>query len=128
MSDKILEGLQKNLQKELDSFRSCQKEYQKAITKRQQLDAQLNENTCVKNELDLLEEDGEVFKLIGPVLMKQDLEEAKQNVAKRIEYISGEMLDNMIADIDKKQNEHRDSLITLQKNMQDALTKSAKKG
>ena len=34
----------------------------------------------------------------------------------------------MIADIDKKQNEHRDSLITLQKNMQDALTKSAKKG
>ena len=39
----------------------------------------------------MVEADGNVFKLIGPVLVKQDLEEAKQTVAKRIEYISGEM-------------------------------------
>lgn len=42
-------------------------------------------------ELDLLEDDAPVFKLIGPVLMKQDLEEAKQNVAKRLELIEREM-------------------------------------
>lgn len=66
-------------------------EYEKAITKRHQLDAQLNENTFVKNELDLLKEDGEVYKLIGPVLLKQDLEEAKQNVGKRMDYILGEV-------------------------------------
>lgn len=119
MSAKV-EQLQKNLQQELDSFRICQKgkllkysymqiyfnfaviydtsgfcfnliEYQKAVTKRQQLDAQLNENTSVKNELDLLKDDGEVFKLIGPVLIKQDLDEAKQNVAKRMEYIVSEL-------------------------------------
>jgi prefoldin beta subunit len=37
-----------------------------------------------------LESDANVFKLIGPVLVKQDLEEARQNVNKRIDYITGE--------------------------------------
>jgi prefoldin beta subunit len=51
-------------------------------------------------ELDLLTEDSSVFKLVGPVLMKVDLEESKGNVAKRLEYIQGEItkLDNQIAD------------------------------
>lgn len=66
-------------------------EYHKAVIKRQQLDGQLNENTSVKNELDMLKDDNEVYKLIGPVLIKQDREEAKQNVAKRMEYIVGEL-------------------------------------
>ncbi len=42
-------------------------------------------------ELELLEEDANVFKLIGPVLVKQDLAEAKANVNKRIEYILAEL-------------------------------------
>jgi prefoldin beta subunit len=42
-------------------------------------------------ELDLLKGDDSVFKLVGPVLLKQDLVEAQQTVAKRIEYINGEM-------------------------------------
>lgn len=42
-------------------------------------------------ELDLLEDDANVFKLIGPVLVKQDLAEAKANVNKRIEYITAEL-------------------------------------
>jgi prefoldin beta subunit len=41
--------------------------------------------------LESIETDGDIYKLIGPVLVKQDLEEAKQTVAKRIDYISGEM-------------------------------------
>ena len=42
-------------------------------------------------ELDLLEDDANVYKLIGPVLVKQDLAEANANVRKRIEYISAEL-------------------------------------
>ncbi|KAH7545146.1 hypothetical protein FEM48_Zijuj01G0062500 [Ziziphus jujuba var. spinosa] len=42
-------------------------------------------------ELDLLQEDANVYKLIGPVLVKQDLAEANANVRKRIEYISAEL-------------------------------------
>lgn len=45
---------------------------------------------CLK-ELDLLREDANVFKLIGPVLVKQDLAEANANVRKRIDYISAEL-------------------------------------
>lgn len=55
------------------------------------MDGQLNENIAVKKELDLLKSEDDVFKLIGPVLIKQDVEEAKQNVAKRMEYISSEL-------------------------------------
>ena len=42
-------------------------------------------------EMDILEEDATVYKLIGPVLVKQDLSEAKQTVEKRLDYISKEM-------------------------------------
>lgn len=66
-------------------------DYHKALSQRQQLDGQLNENIAVKKELDLLKGEDDVFKLIGPVLIKQDLDEAKQNVAKRMEYISSEL-------------------------------------
>lgn len=37
-------------------------------------------------------------------------------------------LDGVIADIDKKQNEHRDTLITLQKSLQEASVHSEMKG
>ena len=42
-------------------------------------------------ELDLLDSANIVYKLIGPVLVRQDLDEAKATVAKRLEYINGEM-------------------------------------
>jgi prefoldin beta subunit len=41
--------------------------------------------------LELLEEDGKVFKLIGPILIRQDLEDAKANVDKRLEFIKREL-------------------------------------
>lgn len=66
-------------------------EYSKSLSKRQQLDGQLNENIAVKKELDLLKAENEVFKLIGPVLVKQDLDEAKQNITKRMDYITTEL-------------------------------------
>jgi chaperonin cofactor prefoldin len=48
---------------------------------------QVNENGMVKQELDILEPNTVVYKMIGPVLMRQDLDEARQNVNKRIELI-----------------------------------------
>lgn len=42
-------------------------------------------------EMKLLEDDATLYKMIGPILVKQDLAEAKQNVDKRIEYITREM-------------------------------------
>ena len=60
---------------------------------RQTLYSQLNENSMVKKELELLDGDAKVFKLIGPVLVKQDQEEALANVSKRVEFIEAELFD-----------------------------------
>ena len=57
-----------------------------------------------KQELKRLDEDANVFKMIGPVLLKQDLVEAKSNVGKRIEYIKGEVsrVDGQIKSLETK--------------------------
>jgi chaperonin cofactor prefoldin len=39
----------------------------------------------------LLADDAVVYKLIGPALIKQDLNDAKENVAKRLAFINTEM-------------------------------------
>ena len=61
--------------------------------------------TCVlQQELELLAEDAAVYKLVGPVLIKQDQFEAKSNVQKRLDFISGEMnsLDSQLKSLDEK--------------------------
>ncbi|XP_041968009.1 prefoldin subunit 6 [Aricia agestis] len=104
--------IQKKMQKELEAYNGIQKEYQKAVAQKQQLDSQLNENKAVKEELTLLKKDSEVFKLIGPVLVKQDLEEARQNVAKRMEYINKEIkrADGHISALENKQEAIQENL------------------
>ncbi|KAF1784975.1 Prefoldin [Phytophthora cactorum] len=52
---------------------------------------QANENDMVKKELDLLDDEAKVYKLVGPVLLKQDVDEAKSNVNKRLEFINNEL-------------------------------------
>lgn len=44
----------------------------------------------VHAELDIHSSSDPVYKMIGPVLIKQDLEEAQQTVQKRLEFIRGE--------------------------------------
>jgi len=41
-------------------------------------------------ELERLDEEASVYKLVGPVLVKQDLVEARSNVSKRLEFIRNE--------------------------------------
>ena len=53
-------------------------QHTKAHSARQQLDSQLNENKMVKEVMDTLGDADNVFKLVGPALIKQDVSEAKQ--------------------------------------------------
>ena len=75
----------------MNSFFLLKLDLNKHINQRQTLESQLTENQFVKEEFELLKADDSVHKLIGPVLIKQDLTEAKQTVDKRIEYIKSEM-------------------------------------
>jgi prefoldin beta subunit len=62
-----------------------------SINSLQAMASQLSENQLVKEELDMLDEDAKVYKLVGPVLMPQDLTEAKDVVATRIKFITGQV-------------------------------------
>ncbi|KAK9693091.1 Prefoldin subunit [Popillia japonica] len=125
----MADDLQRKIQSELEIYKSLQKEYSKAVQTRQQLDGQLNENQIVKDELNILREDSAVYKSVGPILIKTDLVEAKQNVAKRMDYIGKEMkrIDDQILSIEKKQDGHREILQKLQHQFQQAQVKAAMK-
>lgn len=64
-----------------------------------------------------------MYKLFGPILIKQTLEESKQNVNKRIDFINGELnrCQKTLTDLDKKQEQHRESLMKLQTQYQAKL-------
>lgn len=75
-------------------FGALQTTLSNLVSTRQQLDSQLSENQQVKEEFARLKEGEEgdvIYKLMGGVLMKQEKEEAKSNVDKRIEFIQAEM-------------------------------------
>lgn len=114
------EELQKHFQRELDAFKQCQKEVNMLTTMRQQLDGQLNENSIVKEELSLLKSSGEVYKMVGPILLRQDHTEAKENIEKRMSYIKNELkrIDDRIQTLETQQDEYRDKLTKLQQQFQ----------
>ncbi|XP_028315652.1 prefoldin subunit 6 isoform X2 [Gouania willdenowi] len=118
----MAETVQKKLQGEIDKYTQMQKEVSKNMSVRQKLETQLTENNIVKQELDLLDSSNTIFKLIGPVLVKQDLDEAKANVAKRLEYINGEIqrYESLLKDMEKKSEQQREVLTSLQQEFQKA--------
>merc|ERR1712241_897628 len=115
-----MQNMQSSMQEKVDKLQGLQKTQQKTLMARQTLDSQLSENKLVKEELDNLEEGAKVFKLIGPALIRQENTDAKQNVNKRIDYISGELKrqDDTLADLDKKQDTLREELQAIQTQMQ----------
>ena len=50
-----------------------------------------NENDMVLQEFKMLADGANVYKLVGPILVKQDLSECKSNVSKRIEFVDKEI-------------------------------------
>ncbi|XP_073058549.1 prefoldin subunit 6 isoform X5 [Primulina eburnea] len=83
--------LQRDLENKANDLNKIQKDISKNHQIRKKYTIQLGENELVLKELDLLTAEANVYKLIGPVLVKQDLAEANANVRKRIEYISAEL-------------------------------------
>ncbi|XP_072777304.1 prefoldin subunit 6 isoform X2 [Taeniopygia guttata] len=87
----MAEPLQKKLQAELEKYQQLQKELGRAVAARQKLETQLTENNIVQEELQLLDESNCIFRLLGPVLLRQELRQAREHVGKRLQYIGGEL-------------------------------------
>ncbi|NP_001088442.1 prefoldin subunit 6 S homeolog isoform X1 [Xenopus laevis] len=125
----MAEQLQEKLQAEIAKYQQLQKEISTTMSARQKLEAQLTENNIVKKELAFLDDSNTVYKLIGPVLVKQDLEEAKSTVDKRLQYINGEIkrYETTLKDMEQRSEQHRVSLTKLQQDYQRAQGKGTVK-
>ena len=91
MSQQSIQNVQKAIEAEMNEARKIQTELAKVMGSRQGLIEKRGENEMVLKELALLEPTAVLYKMVGPVLAKQSLSEAKSNVEKRVEFINGEM-------------------------------------
>ncbi|XP_022879619.1 prefoldin subunit 6-like [Olea europaea var. sylvestris] len=119
-STAALKELQRDLENKANDLTKLQKDIAKNHQVRKKYTIQLGENELVLKELDLLNDDANVYKLIGPVLVKQDLAEANANVRKRIDYISAELkrLDATLQDLEEKQNSKKEAIYKVQQRIQ----------
>ncbi|KAI5479991.1 prefoldin subunit 6 [Pseudohyphozyma bogoriensis] len=101
-------------------YQKLQDDFTKAVESRQRLDAQKSENESVKKEFETLTSGNKVYKLVGPVLLRQENDEAKANVANRLELINGEIkrVETQINDITKKLEEKKMELVHIQTQIQ----------
>lgn len=83
-------AIQQSIAEETAIFHKLREEIAKLRNDVQLLASQQNENEMVKQELALLTDESNVYKMVGPVLLKQDLDEAKSTVDKRLEFIGSE--------------------------------------
>ncbi|KAF9161819.1 hypothetical protein DFQ27_005775 [Actinomortierella ambigua] len=116
-------ALQKKLETESIAYQSIQKEFAQAVESRQKLDSQLQENKLVQEEFALLKDDANIYKLIGPVLVKQDKPEAKTNVDKRIDFIQAEIqrVEKQIKDLQEKSEKKKMELVQTQTMIQQQM-------
>ncbi|KAL3536887.1 hypothetical protein ACH5RR_000253 [Cinchona calisaya] len=119
-SSSTLRELQRDLENKANDLSKLQKDVAKNHQLRKKCTIQLGENELVLKELELLKEDANVYKLIGPILVKQDLAEARANVRKRIEYISAELkrLDAILQDLEDEQRSKQETVLKLQQRVQ----------
>ena len=91
-----LRSIQQQLQDSVTEYRQMQQEVSSVVGQQMKLQQQVNETSMVQQELEMLGDGGDagagtVYKLVGPLLVRQDTYEAKANVNKRLEFIKKEM-------------------------------------
>jgi len=83
------------------ALQEIRQKLQSLLSKRATLMSQQSENDMVRREFDLLKDDARVFKLNGPVLVKQDVSDAKVTVMNRLKFFAAEL--SVIGDSSAKQ-------------------------
>ncbi|KAH6896715.1 Prefoldin [Thelonectria olida] len=116
-----LQGLSEDFQK-LQQGMYLPMPVQMVITK---LEGQKQENIGVQKEFDRLGEGETIYKLVGPVLLKQDKIEADSTVKGRLDFIGGEIsrLENQIKEIQANMEKKKTEIIQIQSSAQAAAGK-----
>ncbi|KAM0715889.1 hypothetical protein Q7P37_008403 [Cladosporium fusiforme] len=111
---------QKQYQALTNEYQSLQNDMSSLVTARQKLESQQQENKSVQTEFNSLSDDAGIYKLVGPVLLKQDSTEAKSTVDGRLEYIGGEIkrIEDSIKEITEKSETKKMQIMQIQGAMQ----------
>ena len=107
---------------EVATFRSLQEQLQRVRNDLQIVLGQQTENEMVQQELDLLDNNSNVYKMVGPVLIKNSLEDARDTVKKRIEFITSERkrLEDKAQELESRGNEISIKVQEMQAKLQSA--------
>jgi len=116
MDEATVIQMQTFMKAELKSLQGVGAKLQELMVPRSKLLSQKNENDMVKKEMDLLDDDAVVYKLVGPVLVKQEVDDAKLNVANRLKFINAELekIEKQGKDLEAAQKASRDKVMQLQ--------------
>lgn len=111
---------QKKLQSLSDDYQKLQTDLQSNIEARQKLESQQQENLGVQKEFASLDSSANIYKLVGPVLLKQDRSEAVLAVDGRLEFIDKEIkrVEKQIQDMQTKSENTKMEVYRLQTQMQ----------
>jgi len=110
------------IDKEVAKFREIEQQMQKVQKDLQLVIGQQTENEMVQIELNHLNAGDNVYKMVGPVLLKNSLEDAKETVQKRLEFIQAERtrLETKGKDLESKGNAISEKVQQMQTNLQQA--------
>ncbi|GES57468.1 prefoldin subunit 6 [Aspergillus terreus] len=118
---------QKQLQTLSDEFQTLQTAHQWGVAEleglvdaRQKLESQQQENESVQKEFNSLNDDSNIYKLVGPVLLKQEKNEALMAVNGRLEFIEKEIkrIEGQIKENEEKSDKKRAEILQLQSQVQ----------
>ncbi|OQE28907.1 hypothetical protein PENSTE_c003G07477 [Penicillium steckii] len=111
---------QKQLQALSEEFQQLQTELEGLIDARQKLESQQQENQGVQSEFAQLDDDSKIYKLVGPVLLKQDKTEASMAVNGRLEFIEKEIkrIEAEIKEKEEKGDKKRAEVLQIQSQAQ----------
>eukprot|EP00808_Paulinella_micropora_P021234 g10940.t1 len=117
MDPKAVAKLNQQVQQEVKKLQEVAKEIAQMVGPRTKLQTAINENKLVQQELELMEDEAVVYQMVGPVLIKRDLDEVKDNVKARLKLVEGQMqgLDKQEKDLESKKEEIRNKILSMQK-------------
>ncbi|KAJ5693021.1 prefoldin subunit 6 [Penicillium macrosclerotiorum] len=111
---------QKQLQALSDEYQQMQTELEGLVEARQKLESQQQENQGVQSEFAELDDESNIYKLVGPVLLKQDKSEAIMAVNGRLEFIEKEIkrIEKEIQDKQESSEKKRAEIVQFQSQVQ----------
>ncbi|CAH0003662.1 unnamed protein product [Clonostachys rhizophaga] len=119
---------QARLQALTDEFQKLQQDLQTTVAARQKLEGQKQENTGVKNEFASMDEEETIYKLVGPVLLKQEKQEAVSTINGRLDFIDKEIarLEGVLKEQQESAEKKKMEIIQVQSAAQSAAAEAGK--